>query len=118
MRSAGSSGAATPDVELVCCALTTAVAIIASIAASFSSSDISSEIIVFALTPMFVDPLLFCLCALFNFYVVLMFSYYTPHIAPVYPFLGVKIPTVSGRFTPVKFTDFEPKPRRFYKTLW
>ena len=57
VRSAGSSGAAT-EFELVCCAFATADAIIASIAASFSSRDISSLMIVFAFTLMFVDPLL------------------------------------------------------------
>lgn len=56
VRSAGSSGAAIEPVELVC-AFATAVAIIASIAASFSSRDILSLMIVFALTLMFVDPL-------------------------------------------------------------
>ena len=37
-------------------------------------------------------------------FVVLMLTYYTPHIAHVYPFLAVKIPTVAGRLTTVKCT--------------
>ena len=56
VRSAGSSGAEIL-VEDVDCAFATADAIIASIAASFWSRLISSEIIVFAFTLMFVCPL-------------------------------------------------------------
>ena len=75
VKSAGSTGAAEVLLELLdCCAFATAFAIIASIAASFSSRLISSLMIVFAFTLMFVDPL---------YFVVLMFKYYTPHIAHV-----------------------------------
>jgi hypothetical protein len=45
---------------------------------------------------------------LFNYFVVLMFINYTPHIALVYTFLAVKIPTVATRFTTVKLPYFEP----------
>ena len=70
--------------------------------------------IVFAFTLIFLVPYSY----VFVHYVVLMFYYYTPHVAFVYRFLGVKIPTVSGRFTSVKFTDFKPIARCFDKIRW